>query len=263
MGDISDYTEDKVIDHLTGKADFTLPACYLALSTTQPSDDGTGVTEPSGNGYARKQIQGSDLGSASGGVIANTSAITFAQASGGDWGNCQYWATYDALTSGNMIAHGTLTSARNITDGKQFEVPIGDIELTVAGDLSTFGRNKVAEHVMGKTDMGSLTIYIGFSTADPGLDMSGLAEPVGNGYTRITTAAGDWDSSSGGATDNANDLTSPQASGGSWGTLTHFVAFDAASSGNGWWYKAITPSAAVADGEYIQFDAGDLDLSIS
>lgn len=48
----SDYWEDATLNHLFGKAAYTAPTIYVGLSTTQPAEDGTGVTEPSAGGYA-------------------------------------------------------------------------------------------------------------------------------------------------------------------------------------------------------------------
>ena len=78
MGSYSDYLENKVLDHVTGKNSFTMPASvYLALVTAAPTDSSTGatLTEASYTGYARKQVAASDLSSASAGEIHNVNAV--------------------------------------------------------------------------------------------------------------------------------------------------------------------------------------------
>ena len=61
MGGFSDYWENKILDHIFGKGSYTPPTIYVGLSTADPTDDGSGLAEPSGNGYARKQTSASDL----------------------------------------------------------------------------------------------------------------------------------------------------------------------------------------------------------
>lgn len=99
------------------------------------------------------------------------------------------------------------------------------------GSFSDFWENEILDHVFGKGSYTPPTIYVGLSTADPTDDGTGLAEPPGNGYARVATAAADWNAASGGAMSNANPITFPQAT-GPWGTITHFAIFDAASAGN-------------------------------
>ncbi|MBN2315450.1 MAG: hypothetical protein JXM79_16085 [Sedimentisphaerales bacterium] len=53
MGSFSDYWEDKILDHIFGKVNYTPPTIYVALSTSDPLDDASGLTEPTGNAYAR------------------------------------------------------------------------------------------------------------------------------------------------------------------------------------------------------------------
>ena len=77
MGSFSDYWENEVLDHLFGKGGYSPPAIHLALSTADPGDDGTGLSEPSGDGYARAVTSPADWSLASGGALANADAIEF------------------------------------------------------------------------------------------------------------------------------------------------------------------------------------------
>lgn len=129
------------------------------------------------------------------------------------------------------------------------------------GSFSDYAENKVLDHIVGKASFTMPTVYVGLSTADPTDDGSGLAEPSGNAYARVQTAAGDWQSASGGATQNVNALTFPEAT-GSWGTITHFALFDAASAGNMLAHGALTVPKAIGSGDTARFAAGDLDLTL-
>ena len=104
------------------------------------------------------------------------------------------------------------------------------------------------------------TLYLAVSTADPLDDGSGVAEPVGNGYARVATAASDWQRT-GSVVDNVNQLSFPQAS-GSWGTLTHFALFDAASGGNMIAHATLGTAKAIAANETLRFPAGNITLSL-
>ena len=129
------------------------------------------------------------------------------------------------------------------------------------GSLSNYWENEILDHVFGKGSYTPPTIYVGLSTADPLDDATGLAEPSGNGYARVQTAGADWDAAVGGALDNANDITFPQAT-GSWGTVTHFALFDAASAGNMLAHGALDTSKAVNNGDTVKFASGDLDVTL-
>jgi hypothetical protein len=131
MGSFSDYTENKVLDHVVGKTSFTMPTAYIGLSTADPTDDASGLAEPSGNGYARVTTSGSDWDAASGGATANATVLTFPEATG-SWGTVTHFALFDAATSGNMLAHGTLDASRAITSPQIPRFSIGELDITLS-----------------------------------------------------------------------------------------------------------------------------------
>lgn len=108
----------------------------------------------------------------------------------------------------------------------------------------------------------SSTVYAALSTADPLDDGSGIAEPVGNGYTRKSVLTTDWFAASGGTKSNQNAIIFNEAS-GAWGAITHFALFDALSGGNILASGALTAPVSPISGETPQFAAGDLDVSLT
>lgn len=130
MGSFGDYSEDKILDHITGKTSFTMPTAYVALSTADPTDDASGIAEPSGNGYARVATTGATWDAASGGATANAAAISFPTASG-SWGTITHFALYDASTDGNMLAHGELDTPTAITTNQIATFAIGAFDITL------------------------------------------------------------------------------------------------------------------------------------
>jgi hypothetical protein len=129
------------------------------------------------------------------------------------------------------------------------------------GSFADYWENEILDHLFGKGSYTPPTIYVGLSTADPTDDASGLAEPSGNSYARVATAGADWNVASGGAIANANDITFPEAT-GSWGTITHFAIFDAASAGNMLAQGALNVSKSISSGDTAKFAAGDLDVTL-
>ena len=130
MGSFSNFWENEILDHLFGKGSYTPPTIHVGLSTADPGDDGSGLSEPSGNGYARVQTSGGDWNAASGGQLDNANDITFDQATG-SWGTVTHFALMDAATGGNMLAHGTLSQSETINSGDTAKFAAGDLDVSL------------------------------------------------------------------------------------------------------------------------------------
>ncbi|MHC4116007.1 MAG: phage tail fiber protein [Planctomycetota bacterium] len=128
MGGFTDYWENEILGHLFGKGSYTPPTIYVGLSTEDPLDDGSGLAEPSGNGYARVQTSSSDWNAASDGSLDNANDITFAQATG-SWGAITHFALFDAATGGNMLAHGALSQSKAIDTSDSAGFGAGDLDI--------------------------------------------------------------------------------------------------------------------------------------
>lgn len=128
--------------------------------------------------------------------------------------------------------------------------------------ISLYARNKLLDHIHGKAAYTAPTAHIGLSTTTPSGTDTNVTEPVGNSYARVTTSAATWDSSASGAITNAAAITFPTATGAGWGTVTHVVAYDAASGGNLLWWDDVTPQA-VAAGVTVSIPIGDADSTLT
>jgi len=102
--------------------------------------------------------------------------------------------------------------------------------------------------------------YVGLFTAAPS-DSGGGTEVSTGGYSRQSVTF-DAASSPGGTTSNSGAVTFT-ASGGDYGTVTHIGIFDASTSGNLLWHGALTASKTVADGDTLEFSAGNIDLTLA
>jgi hypothetical protein len=125
---LSDYLENKLIDHVFRGTAYTAPGTiYVALFTSSCSDS-AGGTEVTGGSYARPSItsngtnwantqaSGTGVSSGTGGTTSNSSAVNFATPSAG-WGTVTYWGLYDASTSGNLLICAALTASKTINSG--------------------------------------------------------------------------------------------------------------------------------------------------
>jgi hypothetical protein len=130
MGSFSDYWENEILDHVFGKGSYAPPTIYVALSTADPTDDGSGIAEPNGDGYARVQTQASEWNTASAGSLDNANDITFPEATG-NWGTISHFALFDAASAGNMLAHGTLSQSKNIGSGDTAKFAAGDLDVSL------------------------------------------------------------------------------------------------------------------------------------
>jgi hypothetical protein len=124
----SNYTENKLIDHIFRNTAWTMPTTiYVGLYTAAPSDAGGG-TEVTGGSYARVAVgpsttawtatQGGTAGASSGtgGQTANAADITF-PAPTANWGVVTHFGIFDALTTGNLLFHEALTASKTINGG--------------------------------------------------------------------------------------------------------------------------------------------------
>ena len=103
---------------------------YLGLSSSAPSVDGSGVTEPlTSAGYARVELN--NLGAPANGVISNTAEISFPESSA-SWGTVTHFALFDAPTNGNLLMFNSLTQARSVEAATIVMVKTGSLKLTLA-----------------------------------------------------------------------------------------------------------------------------------
>ena len=135
---MANYLEDQLINVMFRSASAWKPAdifILLATATIVDSDTGAaGITEPSGNGYARLDSGGpldSVWDAPSNGSTANSAAQSFAAASGGNWGTLVDFGVADAATNGNLLFYNALDASKIINDGDVAEFEAGDLTVTL------------------------------------------------------------------------------------------------------------------------------------
>ena len=131
--------------------------------------------------------------------------------------------------------------------------------------LSDYSEQAILNHIFRNTAIFSppANVYLALFTAAPS-DSGGGTEVTGGSYARkAVSTTSQWSAPGvGGLTDNINAQAFPTAT-ASWGTVTHFGIFDAATAGNLLFHGALTVSKTVGSGDTFQFAAGDLDITLA
>lgn len=129
---ISTFLANEILDQVYGAQAYTAPGTvYLALSTANPTADGSGLAEPSGNNYSRLAVTNNltNFPAASAGAKSNGVAFTFPTPSG-SWGTITHVAIFDAASGGNMLDFGALAAAKTIGNGDVVQFAIGELDIT-------------------------------------------------------------------------------------------------------------------------------------
>lgn len=139
MSATSNYLEQKILDHvLRSPANaYTAPGTlYIGLfkntsgNAATNLEAGTLTDEVSGGSYARKTVT-FGAANATTGVIASNTTVTFDEASA-TWGTITHIAIMDALTSGNVLFWGAVTTSKLIESGDTFQITSGSLTITLA-----------------------------------------------------------------------------------------------------------------------------------
>ena len=134
MSAMSTYLENALASHVLRNTAYTTPGTtiYVGLIRfyeTAKLEAGTVTQEATGGAYARVQVTAWDA--PSDGATQNTGAITFPTATG-NWGNVSGVIVSDAASAGNVLLHGSLTTARDVKNGDVFKFNAGDLDITFA-----------------------------------------------------------------------------------------------------------------------------------
>lgn len=142
MAAMTNYLENKLVDHIFRNTSFTMPAeLHMSLHSSDPGE--TGANEISGNSYARAQLDpsvsnwkstnGTTSGASSGtgGQTSNAVVITFPTPTG-SWGTVTHFAIWDAATSGNPLVYGVLTISKTIDQGDTVTFGVDALTVTFA-----------------------------------------------------------------------------------------------------------------------------------
>ena len=137
MSAASNYLENKVLDHVLTATTYTAPAArYLALFTNTSTNAATNLeagtltdeVSTSSSAYIRKAVT---FAAASSGTSATNATVTF-DAATANWGTITHIAIMDAVSSGNVLFYGAVTTAKTIETGDTFQVSSGNLTVSLA-----------------------------------------------------------------------------------------------------------------------------------
>lgn len=137
----SNRTAQALLNSLFGKtSNFgalgSAPTIYVALSSTDPGETGSGITEPSTGSYARKSTAAGDWNAATSAdpsVVTNANPITFVAATA-NWlagANLTHFALYDAPSGGNYLGGAALSVAKPVLSGDTASFPAAALSVSL------------------------------------------------------------------------------------------------------------------------------------
>lgn len=135
MAGMSNYLEGAIIDHIFRNIGYSMPSdLFIALLTTTPVDTDVGVeVSTSGTGYIRQSLPPAPFNweaATASGITSNKVAITFPQALA-SWGVIAGVGIFDAVTSGNLLFYGALTTSRTVNTGDIYQFGINQLQVQI------------------------------------------------------------------------------------------------------------------------------------
>ena len=137
MSAMSTYLENALVNHVLRNTAYTTPGTTVYVGLIKYYDaavvEAGTLTQEIGTGgsTAYNRVQVTSWDAPSDGATQNTGAITFPTATG-DWGGISGVIIADHATAGNILLHGSLTSARDVKNGDVFKFNAGDLDITFA-----------------------------------------------------------------------------------------------------------------------------------
>lgn len=265
MGKLSDYAENKVLDHVLKNTAYSRPAnLYLGLCTVLVTDADTGgsVTEVSGGSYTRIAADSWDV--ASGRATTNSTVMSFPTSSA-DWGVTRGWMIADVstLSTGNIIAYGDFSPAKMIVSGDSVDIDKGQLAISFnKGGSSDYLANALLDHLFYNTPFAQPAgLYMALSTvqivdADTG---STISEPAG-GYTR--TLVDNWDAAIAGESSNTDIIETAGAS-ADWGNIAYLALTNHLTTGNILHHGDLATAVSIASGKYLKLLANSVTITLN
>ena len=279
MGSLSDYAENRVLNHFFNSSQTVGSTVYIGLSTADPTDAATGASCnecANANNYARKVIT---FGAPASRRTTQSAQVDFNTASG-SWGTVTHWFIADSATygAGNVLAYGALSSSISPVNGNTPRIASGQVWVQIDAianyGFTTYAANAILGHLFCATSFtstaGNTFLALLTSTcSDAATTMAGQAELSGNGYAKKEVnenggASPAWTAVSGGALSNGADVTFATPT-GAWATFVAVAIVDASSgtSANVIAYDNTITDQPAALNDTVQFLSGDFDISLS
>jgi hypothetical protein len=251
MGTIAVGERNKMLDAYVGRATYTASAAfYVQLHTGAPGAAGT--SNVAGE-TTRKLVTFGDA--AASGAIANTAIIEWTNVSTSEtYSHVSYWT---ASSGGTFLGEDDLSSTAVMVAGQTFNIPVGDLDLTLTGAIAEGERNKMLDALVGRTTYtAQAAFYVKLHTGDPGA--AGTNNAAGE-TTRQAPTFGDA-AASGAITPTANTDWASYSTGE---TVSHVSLWSHVSAGTWLGNDQLAAGVAMGAGETFRIPTGELDLTLS
>ena len=233
MSSISNYLEEKIINHfLRGTAAASPATVYLALYTSDPTDADTGA-EVTGGGYVRQQI-----------TLTEPTEVAY-----GTYVLVKSFASGDVVEF-NGVAFTATSAIQNATN---FQISSNTVEsmdnlATALNDNPTIN----ATYVATTAPNGTITVMektTGGTNVPDNMVVTGTGSIIsGTGATRMITR-------------NAADVEFAVAT-ANWGTVTHAGVRDAATGGNLLLHGKLNLNKNIGIGDQFRVPANQLTFTL-
>lgn len=127
---LSNFAENLALNFLFNTSAVTRPtAWYVQLHMSDPTDTGTGGTEPTiiSGDYDRKTLGTTGLTTATEGTNNNPAAVSWTAAATAATYTFTHVSIWDAVTAGNCIAAGPLAAPETVAASGVLTIPIGKL----------------------------------------------------------------------------------------------------------------------------------------
>ena len=135
----SNDLEVKILKHIftnvsTNGGAYTAPSSvFVSLHTGSPAEDNSGSNEISGSGYARQSVTFGDVATdgSNNTSVSSNATVQFPAASGNYSADVTFIGIYDAVSGGNLMFFGSLSTQKTVTTGDVFQINSGSLTITL------------------------------------------------------------------------------------------------------------------------------------
>lgn len=127
---LSNFSENLALNYLFNTSAVTRPAAwYVQLHMTDPTDTGTGGTQPAiiANDYDRKTLGTAGLTTSTASTCNNPAAVSWTADSTAATYTFTHVSIWDAVTNGNCLAAGPLAAPETVAASGVLTIPIGKL----------------------------------------------------------------------------------------------------------------------------------------
>lgn len=131
--------------------------------------------------------------------------------------------------------------------------------------ITFFSSNRILDFNFGATSYTPPANYFfGLSQTTPAQDGTNVTEPSGGSYARVSFANNktNFGNAASSSLTNLVAIQFPEST-ASWGTITNVVLYDASSSGNLYYFDALSPSRTISSATTVLFAVGAVTVQMT